>query len=116
MFDRLADEPVGGYDRVIGLDLSDCSVDGSQHEAPAGGEGAGPSPVDRGKRRWKWSLFADRHGIPGGWTADGAGRNECVMLQPTLDAVASVDRPPSATVHLDRGPTTASAPPSRDIA
>jgi transposase len=64
VFDRLADEAVTSYDRVIGLDLSECSVDGSQHKAPLGGEGTGPSPVDRGKRGWKWSLFADRHGIP----------------------------------------------------
>lgn len=104
VFDRLADEAVAGYDRVVGLDLSECSVDGSQHKAPAGGEGTGPSPVDRGKRGWKWSLFSDRHGIPVGWTADGANRNDCVMLEPTLAAVA--DRGLLAeceTLHLDRG-------------
>jgi transposase len=50
VFEHLADEAVAGYDRVIGLDFSECSVDGSQHKAPAGGEGTGPSPVDRGKR------------------------------------------------------------------
>ena len=54
VFDRLADEAVAGYDRIIGLDFSDCSVDGSQHKAPVGGEGTGPSPVDRGKRGCKW--------------------------------------------------------------
>ena len=64
VFEHLADEAVAGYDRGIGLDFSECSVDGSQHKAPAGGEGTGTSPVDRGKRGWKWSLFADRHGIP----------------------------------------------------
>jgi transposase len=104
VFDRLADEAVDGYDRVVGLDLSECAVDGSQHKAPAGGEGTGPSPVDRGKRGWKWSLFSDRHGIPVGWTADGANRNDCVMLPPTLAAVA--DRGLLAeceTLHLDRG-------------
>jgi transposase len=95
VFDRLADEAVAGYDRVIGLDLSECSVDGSQHKAPLGGEGTGPSPVDRGKRGWKWSLCADRHGIPLGWIADGANRNDCVLLEPTLDAVAERDCSPS---------------------
>jgi transposase len=44
VFDRLADEAVAGYDRVIGLDLSECSVDGSQHKAPLGGEGNRPEP------------------------------------------------------------------------
>jgi transposase len=104
VFDRLADEAVAGYDRVIGLDLSECSVDGSQHKAPLGGEGTGPSPVDRGKRGWKWSLFADRHGIPLGWTVDGANRNDCVMLEPTLEAVAGRGLLAECeTLHLDRG-------------
>ena len=64
VFDRLAAEAVASYDRIIGLDLGDCTVDGSQHKAPAGGEGTGRSPVDRGKRGWKWSLFADTNGVP----------------------------------------------------
>lgn len=104
VFDRLADEAVAGYDRVIGLDFSECSVDGSQHKAPAGGEGTGPSPVDRGKRGWKWSLFADRNGIPVGWAIDGANRNDCVMLQPTLNAAAERGLLGECeTLHLDRG-------------
>ena len=104
VFDRLADEAVAGYDRVVGLDLSECSIDGSQHKAPLGGEGTGPSPVDRGKRGWKWSLFADRHGIPLGWTADGANRNDCVMLAPTLQTVAERGLLGECeTLHLDRG-------------
>jgi len=73
-------------------------------QPPVGGEGTGPSPVDRGKRGWKWSLFADRHGIPIGWTTAGANRNDCVLLEPTLDAVA--DRgllTERETLHLDRG-------------
>lgn len=104
VFDRLADEAIAGYDRIIGLDFSECSVDGSQHKAPLGGEGTGPSPVDRGKRGWKWSLFTDRLGIPVAWIADSANRNDCVMLAPTLAAAA--DRGLLAdceTLHLDRG-------------
>jgi transposase len=69
VFDRLAEEAVAAYDRIIGLDLSDCTVDGSQHKAPAGEEGTGPSPVDRGKRGWKWSCsptaaVSRSHGSP----------------------------------------------------
>jgi transposase len=104
VFERLAEEAVAGYDRVIGLDFSECSVDGSQHKAPAGGEGTGPSPVDRGKRGWKWSLFADRHGIPIGWVSAGANRNDCVLLEPTLAAVAQRGLLAEIeTLHLDRG-------------
>lgn len=104
VFDALADEAIAAYDRIVGLDLSDCAIDGSQHKAPTGGEGTGPSPVDRGKRGWKWSLFADRCGIPLGWTSDGANRNDCVLVEGTLANVG--DRGLLAdceTLHLDRG-------------
>jgi len=85
-FDRLVAEALDGYDRVVGLDLSDVSVDGSIHKAPCGGEGTGKSPVDRGKSGWKWSLLTDRAGIPVAWAADGANRNDCTLLEPTLAA------------------------------
>jgi transposase len=104
VFDALVDEAIAAYDRIIGLDLSECAVDGSQHKAPTGGEGTGPNPVDRGRSGWKWSLFADRHGIPLGWTADGANRNDCILLAPTLEPVIArgllVE---TETLHLDRG-------------
>jgi transposase len=32
VFDRLAAEAVAAYDRIIGLDFGDCTVDGSQHK------------------------------------------------------------------------------------
>ena len=77
------------YDRVIGLDLSEVSVDGSLHKAPCGGEGTGPNPTDRGKTGWKWSIATDKNGIPVGWATDGANRNDCVLLSPTLRDVAA---------------------------
>ena len=104
VFDKVADEAIGGYDRIIGLDLSDVAVDGSLHKAPAGGEGTGPNPTDRGKLGWKWSILTDTVGIPIGWTADGANRNDSVLLAPTLDdaagrgLLAEID-----TLWLDRG-------------
>jgi transposase len=104
VFEDLATEAIAAYDRIIGLDLSEVAVDGSQHKAPFGGEGTGPNPVDRGKCGWKWSMATDRAGIPVGWEIAGANRNDCVLLDPTLDAVdgrgllAEID-----TLHLDRG-------------
>jgi hypothetical protein len=104
VFEDLATEAIAAYDRIIGLDLSEVAVDGSQHKAPFGGEGTGPNPVDRGKCGWKWSMATDRVGIPIGWEIAGANRNDCVLLDPTLDAVdgrgllAEID-----TLHLDRG-------------
>jgi transposase len=104
VFDGLAAEAVAAYDRIVGLDFGDCSVDGSQHKAPTGGEGTGPSPVDRGKRGWKWSLFADTNGVPVAWIADAANRNDCVMLAPTLTATDQRGLLIECqTLHLDRG-------------
>ena len=82
----LVDRGHRAYDKVIGLDLSEVSVDGSMHKAPCGGEGTGPSPVGPGQDRWKWSIATDANGVPIGWVTDGANRNDCVLL-PTLDAV-----------------------------
>ncbi len=104
VFDRLVGEALAAYDRIVGLDLSECAVDGSQHKAPFGGEGTGPNPVDRGKCGWKWSLAADRNGIPLGWAIAGANRNDCVLFAPTLASVC--DRgllDDLETLHLDRG-------------
>ena len=103
-FDALVAEAIGGYDRIVGVDLSDASVDASLHKAPCGGGGTGKSPVDRGKSGWKWSLLCDRAGIPVSWAADGANRNDQTLLGPTLAAagrrglLADVE-----TLHLDRG-------------
>jgi transposase len=93
VFDALAAEALAAYDRIISLDLSECAVDGSQHKAPAGGQGTGPSPVDRGKRGWKWSLFADRNGIPLGWATDGANRHD--SHSPTPETAADNRAAPS---------------------
>lgn len=104
VFDRLLAEALAAYDKIIGLDLTEVAVDGSLHKAPCGGEGTGPNPTDRGKIGWKWSLATDRWGIPIGWVAAGANRNDSILLEATLQAVA--DRGLLAdveTLHLDRG-------------
>ena len=104
VFDALKAEALAAFDRIIGLDLDDVALDGSLHKAPYGGEGTGPNPTDRGKLGWKWSVAAERHGIPIGWAIDGANRNDVRMLEPTLDAIdlqgllVDID-----TLHLDRG-------------
>jgi transposase len=104
VFDALCDEALAGYDRLVGLDLSEASIDGSLHKAPCGGQGTGPNPTDRGKLGWKWSLATDRAGIPIGWAIDGANRHDIPLFAPTLDAIegrgllAEID-----TLHLDRG-------------
>ena len=104
VFDAIANEAISGYDRIIGLDLSDVAVDGSLQKSPCGGEGTGKNPTDRAKLGWKWSILTDRAGIPFGWTADGANRHDSLLLEATLDdaagrgLLAEID-----TLWLDRG-------------
>jgi len=104
VFDRIAIEAVCAYDKIIGLDLSEVAVDGSLHKSPAGGEGTGKNPTDRAKLGWKWSVLTDKNGIPVSWTAEGANRNDCVLLEATLAGVlgdgliADIE-----TIWLDRG-------------
>jgi transposase len=52
------------YDRTIGLELSEVAVDCCITKAPCGGEKAGKSPVDRGKKGIKRSVVVDADGIP----------------------------------------------------
>lgn len=104
VFERLRAEALAAFDRVIGLDLGVVAMDGSIHKAPCGGEGTGKSPVDRGKLGWKWSVAAERHGIPIAWAADGANRNDVALLEPTLDAVAATGlHHDIGILSLDRG-------------
>lgn len=113
VFEDLVDEALEGYDRIVGLDLSDCAVDGSQHKAPLGGEGTGKNPTDRAKTGWKWSLFTERNGIPLGWATAGANRNDCELLEPTLAAVLERGYVPDIeTLHLDKA---YDGRPSRDL-
>lgn len=104
VFATLGTEALGGYDKIVGLDLSDVSVDGSLHKSPCGGEGTGKNPTDRAKLGWKWSILVDANGIPIGVAVDGANRNDSVLLAPTLDDAGErgllVD---IETIWLDRG-------------
>ena len=104
VFDQLETEALRAYDRIIGLDLTEVSIDGSAHKAPCGGPGTGKNPTDRGKSGLKWSVAVDRNGIPIAAVIDAANRHDTVLLDPTLQAV--LDRgliPDIETLHLDRG-------------
>ncbi len=103
VFEHIKAEAIAAFDRLIELDLGDVALDGSLHKAPYGGEKTGPNPTDRAKLGWKWSVASERHGIPIGWTIDGANRNDVRMLGATLDAVADTGLLDEIdTLHLDR--------------
>ena len=89
VFDEIHAEAVDAFNKIIGLDLREVSIDGSLHKAPYGGEGTGPNPCDRAKCGWKWSVGVDAHGVPIGWAIDGANRNDVKLLVPTIDAIAN---------------------------
>ena len=93
------------YDRMVGLELGDLAVDGCVTKAPSGGEAAGRSPVDRGKRGLKRSVVTDGSGVPLHVVAAGANRHDAPLLGPTLAGLERLDRdlPGAATVHPDRG-------------
>ncbi len=104
VFDLIANEAIGGYDRIIGLELGDVAVDGCLNKAPCGGEGTGPNPTDRAKLGWKWSILTDLRGIPIGWAIDGANRHDSILLAPTLDNAAGRHLLAEIeTIWLDRG-------------
>jgi len=73
-FDALKTEALAAFDRIVGLDLDDVTVDGSL-----------------------------RHGIPLGWAIDGAHRNDVRLLEPTLDTIDQAGPLADIGVlHLDR--------------
>lgn len=93
------------YDRVVGLDLADITVDGQITKAPCGGEVAGKSPIDRGKLGIKWSRTTDGRGIPLGCVVTGANRHDSPFLRPTLEKLGRFELalPEQIRVHLDAG-------------
>lgn len=97
------------YDKIVGLVLTDLSVDGCITKAPSGGAVSGRSPVDRGKRGTKHSICVDARGVPLAAVQAPANRNDHLLLGSTLQEAATVldaidvDLPETASVHLDRG-------------
>ncbi|GGJ64533.1 transposase [Streptomyces brasiliensis] len=93
------------YDRMIGLDLDEISVDGCITKAPSGGEKAGRSPVDRGKQGLKRTTAGDARGVPLGIVSAGANRHDSPLLGPTLDAAKEQVGvlPDTVNVNLDQG-------------
>ena len=104
VIERLREMALEAYARAIGLELSELAVDCCITKAPCGGERAGRSPVDRGKRGLKRSVVVDGRGIPIGSVTAPANRHDSPLLVPTLEAARALGMAPEgATVHLDRG-------------
>jgi transposase len=104
VIDSLREMALEAYDRMVGLEPSDVAVDSCITKAPCGGEKAGRSPVDRGKRGIKRSVVVDGRGIPLGCVSAPANRHDSPLLAPTLDTARALGLvAQGAMVHLDRG-------------
>jgi transposase len=105
VFQRLEQIVLDAYDKIVGLELGDVSVDGQITKAPAGGQAAGKSPVDRRKLGIKWSRLTDSRGIQLGCQIAGANRHDSPLLRPTLEKLArfGFDLPDTMRLHLDAG-------------
>jgi transposase len=108
LFDRLRRSVLVAYERLIGLDLADVSVDGCLTKAPCGGECAGRSPVDRAKGGLKRSQLADGTGVPITALPAPANTRDHQLLPATLEVLTGLLEqvgadPHETTVHLDAG-------------
>lgn len=105
IFTELEQICLNAYDKMIGLQLENLSVDGCIVKAPCGGEAAGRSPVDRGKQGTKRSLLVDGNGIPLGCVVAGANCHDSPLLAQTLEKLGRFgsDLPERITVNLDAG-------------
>jgi transposase len=108
VFDALHREVLAAYERLIGLELADVSVDGCLTKAPCGGECAGRSPVDRAKLGLKRSQLADGTGVPITALPAPANIRDHLLLPATLDVLTGLLEqvgavPEETTVHLDAG-------------
>jgi transposase len=104
VMEQLRGLALAAYDRAVGLRLSDIAVDCCITKAPCGGEKAGRSPVDRGKRGIKRSMAVDADGIPLGTIAAPANRHDSPLLVETLQTLQALGGLAEwVTVHLDRG-------------
>src|SRR3954469_13439706 len=108
LFERLRDGVLAAYERLIGLELADVSVDGCLPKAPGGGECAGRSPVDRAKLGLQRSQLADGTGVPITALPAPANIRDHLLLPATLDVLTGLLEkvravPEETTVHLDAG-------------
>lgn len=99
---------LSAYDRMIGLELDQLVADGCITKAPSGGECAGKSPVDRAKQGTKRSQLTEGHGIPLVTEPAPANVRDHILLPPTLDRYADLEKtlgplPKHSRLSLDAG-------------
>lgn len=89
-------------DRLRGADKIDWSrapVDSSSVRAAYGGEGTGPSPVDRGKGGSKHNAITDAKGIPLACSTTAPNRHDITELAPLFNKIPQVAGKVGHPVH-----------------
>ena len=96
------EEALAAYDKIVGFDFSEVSVDGDWQKARRRGRNR-QEPDRSGKLGWKWSIVTDRCGIRlAGPSTRPTGTTR--LLPPTLEVagtrglLAEVE-----TIWLDKG-------------
>src|SRR5215471_2349088 len=72
------------------IDWSRALIDSSTVRAAYGGEGTGPSPVDRGKPGTKHQVITDASGIPLAGSVTPANRNDISEMAPLVNQLPAV--------------------------
>ncbi|MGC0361638.1 transposase [Streptomyces sp. SAI-124] len=104
VFARLKQIALEPYDRIVGLVLDQIAGDGSITEAPGGGEAAGRSPVNRGKRGPETFRYDGRIRHSAGPRPGRSQPPRLPLLAPTLDHLNALGPLcDNITAHLDAG-------------
>jgi hypothetical protein len=104
VFAEIFNQAIAGYHKLIGFNLANVIIDGSDQLAPCGGEAAAPGFKTRGRQGWKWVIAVDDRGVPITFTTAAANRNDYPLMYTVLDQLAELDLAHQIdTVHADRG-------------
>ena len=103
LFDRLWERCLLVYDETVGIRWTWQSMDRAMTKARLGGEATGPNPTDRAKSGTTRSLLADGAGIPLAVVVAPANRNDCKLVEPTLEARRVLPPTVSQNLCMDKG-------------
>lgn len=103
-FAQLLAHAYNAYRHLIGFDLTDVFIDGTNFRALCGGAGTGRDPKHPGKHGWKVVWITDTDGIPVSFTLEAAHRNDYPLMFNLIDDLTERDQLRLiGTLHADRG-------------
>lgn len=111
IFTQLIAHAHNAYRHLIGFDLTNVFIDGTNFRARHGGPGTGLDPKHPGKPGWKVVWMTDADGIPISFALEAANRNDYPLMFHVLDNLAEHDQLRLiGTLHADRGFNYTSTP------